>query len=626
MPVPGTAGRVLVVNLTTRETNLEHLEDRLYLNYLGGYGLASYLLYTREPAGVDPLGPDNMLGFFTGLLTGTGGITSNRYVVAAKSPKTGGWGDANSGGTFGPTMKAAGLDGILITGQSPTPVYLLCDGRKAEVLPADDWWGLDTAETDDRVAQRHGPNAREACIGPAGEKMSLLSCVINEKHRAAGRSGLGAVMGSKRLKAVVVVGDGKLDVPIADAGAYKRAIAEHRDFLKTQPRWTIMRQYGTCGSMAGLVAKGDTPIKNWAGVAERDFPNVKRISDDAVIALEKKKYACWRCPLACGGLTEVAEGPFAAAGHKPEYETLGAFGAMCLNDDLASIHLANDLCNRAGLDTIGTGATVAFAIECFENGLIGLGDTGGIELRWGSAEAIVAITRAIAAREGFGAVLADGTRRAAERIGQGAERFAMHVGGEELPMHDPRLVPGAATSYKMDATPGRHTQISTWILELGTGPPGLVEQPQPQHHYPGKGKAHARINNYFHAAQSAGMCMFGLLALKPSVLTDSLTCVTGHPFTLDDVLTRGARIAALRTAFNHREGVRNLDFQLPDRVIGHPPLDSGPTAGRTVDVDSQVRDYLEAMGWDPATGAPTEATLRELGLDFVAAELYPATR
>ena len=624
MAVPGTTGRILIVDLTSGTTRFERPDDEVYLTYLGGYGLGSYLLYRSQAAVADPLGPDNTLGFFCGMLTGTGGITSNRYVVVAKSPKTGGWGDANSGGSFGPAMKAAGLDGIVIAGQSPTPVHLVYRDGKAEILPADEWWGLDTAEIDERVAEAYGPNARAACIGPAGERMSLLSCVINEKYRAAGRSGLGAVMGSKRLKAVVVVGPAKLEIPIADAEGYKRAMAEHREFLKTQPRYTIMRQYGTCGSMAGLVAKGDTPIRNWSGVGERDFPTAKQISDDAVIALETKKYACWRCPMACGGLTEVSEGPFAASGHKPEYETLGAFGSMCLNGDLASIHLCNDLCNRFGMDTISTGATVAFAIECFDNGLITPDDIGGIELRWGNAEAIVEITKVIGKREGFGAVLADGTKKAAERIGKGAEQYAMQVGGEEFPMHDPRLVPGAATSYKMDATPGRHTQISTWILELGTGPPDLVEQPQPQHHYPGKGKAHARINNYFHAAQSAGMCMFALLSLKPSALTDSLTCVTGREFMLDDVLTRGARIAALRTAFNHREGVRNIDFQLPDRVIGRPPLDAGPTAGRTVDVDVQVADYLEAMGWDIETGAPTKETLTQLGLDFVAEDLYPA--
>ena len=620
MSVPGTTGKILLVDLTSQTTKIEEPADELYLKFLGGYGLGAYYLYKMQRPGVDPLGPENTLGFFTGLMTGTAGITTNRYIVVAKSPKTGGWGDANSGGTFGPAMKTAGFDGILFTGQSDRPVYLAVSQGKAELLPADELWGLDTTETEDRLIETHGPDAHTACIGPAGERMSLLSCIINDRGRAAGRSGLGAVMGSKRLKAVVLL-DGIKEVPVADPDGMKDAMRRHRDFLKEQPRWKVMRQYGTCGSMAGLAMKGDSPTKNWSGTAEIDFPTVDRISDDRVIALEHKKYACWRCPMACGGLTRVEEGPFPSDGHKPEYETLGVFGSMCLNDNLESIVLCNDLCNRAGLDTIGTGGTVAFAIECFENGLIDANDTGGLELRWGNAEAIVELTRAIGRREGFGEVLADGVMRAAERIGKGADQYAIHVGGEELPMHDPRRVPSAATTYKMDATPGRHTQVSTWISELGAGPPELVEQPQPQHHYPGKGEMHARMNNFFHVGQSAGMCMFILLTLRPDGLCDSLSHVTGTKFTLDDVLTTGRRIATLRTAFNLREGIRNIDIKVPDRVLGIPPLPKGPTAGCSVELDIQVEDYLRAMGWDTKTGIPTQETLKQLGLDFVADDL-----
>ena len=342
MPVPGTAGNILMVDLASGTTRLEQPDDELYLTYLGGYGLGAYYLYRMQPPGVDPLGPQNTLGFFAGLLTGTGGITANRYMVVAKSPKTGGWGDANSGGTFGPAMKAAGLDGILITGVSPSPVRLVFAGGKAEIARADDWWGLDTSVTADRVAEVYGSNARAAVIGPAGEKVSLLACIVNDKGRTAGRSGLGAVMGSKKLKAVVIVGSGKFEIPVADAEGYKQSMRAHHEFLKTRPRYQGMRQYGTCGSMAGLARKGDTPIKNWQGTAEADFDTVEKISDDAVLAIERKKYACWRCPMACGGLTEVQEGPFAGTGHKPEYETLGAFGSMCLNDDLASINLRSE--------------------------------------------------------------------------------------------------------------------------------------------------------------------------------------------------------------------------------------------------------------------------------------------
>ena len=623
MSIPGTTGRILTVDLRTGQTGIEQPPDEAYLDYLGGYGLGAYYLWQMVPRGADPLGPDNVLGFFAGLLTGTKGITSNRYIVVAKSPKTGGFGDANSGGYFGPALKAAGLDGILLTGASPAPVRLVWRDGAAELVPADDWWGLETGETDDRVRELYGTKAKAAVIGPAGERLSLLSCIVNDKYRAAARSGLGAVMGSKRLKAVVIAGDVKTDLHVADPDGYTEAIARHREFLKTRPRWDVMRRYGTSGNMAGLTAKGDTPVKNWSSTAEQDFPpeKVAKISDDAVIAVETKKYACWRCPIACGGITVVKEGPYASEGHKPEYETLGAFGSMCLNNDLGSINLANDICNRQGLDTIGTGGTVAFAMECFERGLIGPEDTGGMDLSWGSAEAVVELTRLIALREGIGSVLADGVKRAAETIGSGAAEFAIHVGGEELPMHDPRLVPGAATSYKMDATPGRHTQISSWILELGAGPPDLVQQPLPQEHYPGKGAQHARIHNYFHASQAAGLCIFATLTLQPSSMTDSLTCVTGHRFTLDDVIDCGARIAALRISFNLREGVRNVDLAFPDRVVGRPPLERGPTAGRTVQVDAQVEDYLEAVGWD-SNGMPTKETLEKLRLGFVVDDLY----
>ena len=620
MAVPAAAGKILLVDLDNGETRFDRPSDDLYLTYLGGYGLGAYYLYKMQRPGADPLGPENVLGFFTGLLTGTTGITSNRYVVVAKSPKTGGWGDANSGGTFGPAMKTAGVDAIIFTGASQQPVYLLLKEGKAELLPADELWGLDTNQTEDRMEQLHGKNAHIASIGPAGEQLSLLAAIINDRGRAAARSGLGAVMGSKKLKALVMA-DGVKIMPMADPEGMKKSMSEHREFLMSQPRYESMNTYGTAGAMAGLAAKGDTPMKNWGGVAEVDFPNVGHISDDAVVKYSLKKYACWRCPIACGGISKVDAGPFAVEGHKPEYETLGSFGSMCLNDNVESIILCNDLCNRLGLDTIGAGTTIAFAIECFENGLIGPEDTGGVELRWGNAAAIVETLRLIGRREGFGALLADGAKLAAERIGKGAGQFAMHVGGEELPMHDPRRAPSIATTYKIDATPGRHTQMSTWISELGGGPPGLVEAPQPLEPYQGKGKLHARMNNFFHTMSSSGMCMLGMLSLKPESVSDSLTHTTGHSFTLDDVLTAGARIAALRTAFNLREGVRNIELEVPDRVLGKPPLPQGPTAGFTVDEATHTEDYLSAMGWDPKTGVPRQQTLIELGLDFVAKDL-----
>ncbi len=408
---------------------------------------------------------------------------------------------------------------------------------------------------------------------------------------------------------------------MADPEGMKQSIAKHREFMREQGFFGVLHQYGTAGLTASSCVSADTPIKNWAGVPD-DFPTAGKISDDAVMAIQKKKYACWRCPIGCGGETVIDEGPFRSSTHKPEYETLGAFGTMCLNDDLASIHLCNEICNRQGLDTISTACTVAFAIECYENGLITDADTGGIRLTWGNAEAIVAMTRAIADGTGFGKVLGDGAKVAAERIGKGAEKYAIHIGGEEVPMHDPRLNPGLATSYKMDATPGRHTQMSAWTVEGGFAPPGLYDKEIDKYAYHGKGEAHATVSNNFHAASSAGMCMFGWCVLKPDALIESLTCTTGHRYTLDEVQKIGARIAALRIAFNLREGVRNVDIEVPGRVIGSPPLESGPLKGVTVDLDVQVKDYLTAMGWDPQTGVPTAQTLAGLGLDDVAADLH----
>jgi aldehyde:ferredoxin oxidoreductase len=618
MAVAGTMGKILMVDLTQQTISVETPSDETYLRYFGGYGLGAYYLYKLQKPGVDALGPESHLGFFTGVLTGTPALSGNRYVVVGKSPKTGTWGDANSGGTFGPIMKAAGFDGVIFRGISAKPVYLLLDHGRAQLVPADAWWGLDTNDLEDQVKQPYGKQAGLACIGPAGERMSLLAAVINDKGRAAARSGLGAVMGSKRLKAIVAVGDAP--ITMVDPEGMKQAVAKYREGMKEQGMFKVLSRYGTAGITAGSCASGDTPIKNWGGSPD-DFPGVEQISDDEVLSIQEKKYACWRCSIACGGETKIEHGPFKSDTHKPEYETLGAFGTMCLNDNLASINICNEICNRQGLDTISTACTIAFAIECYENGIITDQDTGGIQLKWGNADAIVQITRQIGDGVGFGKVLADGSKLAAERIGRGAEQYAMQIQGEEVPMHDPRLNPGLATSYKMDATPARHTQLSAWTAEAQFAPPGLITEPVERYKVEGKGRMYQKVAAHHHAATSAGLCMFAWVCLPPQCLPDMLTYVTGHKFTIDDVEKAGNRIAALRIAFNLREGVHNVDFKIPGRVIGKPPLEKGPLAGVTIDADRQVHDFLEAMGWDTKTGVPKKDTLMALDLDFVAADL-----
>ena len=612
MSLPGTMGKILFVDLTTGTMTEETPPDEFYKDYLGGYGFGAHYLFQRQKPGVDALGPDNMLGFLTGVLTGAPGISTNRFTVVAKSPKTGTWGDANCGGWFGPALKRAGFDGVMFTGQSQQPVYLLCQDGEAKLLPADEWWGLDTNVTEEKAKALYGKTAQIATIGASGENKRLLACIINDLGRAAGRSGLGAVMGAKNLKAIVAVGGAKPQ--LADPDGFKAKVREYREIMKQQPFYGALHEYGTGGGTATCVATGDAGIKNWAGSVE-DMPHADNIGGDSLKAIEKRKYACWGCSIACGGRTETGE-PFAADHHKPEYETLGAFGSMCLNDNLASINKANEICNRAGLDTISTGCTIAFAIECFENGLITTEDTGGVELRWGNPEAVVRMTELIARDEGFGAVLADGAKVAAERIGKGAEQYAMHVGGEEIPMHDPRLNPSLGVTYTMDATPARHTQINAWAVEAGFSPPGLDCPPVERYTYSGKGEANRLMSTYFHAVNAAGMCMFTASNLPTQALVDQINLVTGKELTLDDVLTIGHRLATLRIMFNLREGVRNVDVPLPGRMLGTPPLEAGPLEGITIDNDTQVRDYCQAMGWDPETGVPTDETLKSLRLDF----------
>jgi len=620
MAVPGTMGKFLFVDLTTGTVSEETPPDEFYLKYLGGYGIGCDYLFRRQKAGIDPLGPENVLGFITGVLTGTAGINTNRYTLVAKSPKTGTWGDANCGGKFGPAMKQAGVDGIFVTGASDKPVSILLHDGTAQILPAEAWWGLETGQTEDRAREVHGKKVQTACIGPAGERQSLLACVITDKGRAAGRSGLGAVMGSKKLKAVVVLPTGQ--VPVADPDGLKAAVAKYKPTMQDRGWYQALARSGTGGGTVGSIRSADAPIKNWDGVPD-DFTDTRGLDEDKVLGLRKRRYGCWHCAIVCGGRTQTDQGPYAGTGHVPEYETLGAFGPMCLNPDLASITTCNEICNRFGLDTISTGCTIAFAIECFERGLITAEETGGIELRWGCIDAIVAATEQIARGEGFGKVLADGSKVAAERIGKGAEQYAMHVGGEEVPMHDPRLNPSLALVYQMDATPARHTQTNAWCVEQGFAPGGMQEDAYPiqRYEYAGKGEANRDLHAFFHVVNAVGQCQFAACNMPASALVDQINCVTGQAFTLADILTIGNRLATIRIMFNLREGVRNIDLPIPRRMLAQPSDSGGPLAGVEIDEPQQVRDYCTAMGWDPETGIPTPETLRSLGLEFTAPDV-----
>lgn len=618
MDLKGVLGKVAWVDLSKGNVKIEEPQEELYTKYLGGYGLGAYFTFTRQPAKADPLGPDNTLGLVTGPLTGTHAITGNRFTAVGRSPKTGGWGDANCGGRFGPALKQAGLDAIFFKGISEKPIYVLVEDGIVTLHDASDYWGLSCSEVEDKFKDMHGKQAHAAVIGPAGERVSALAAIVNDKGRAAARSGLGMVMGSKRLKGVVVMATGK--VAVADEEKLqdlrKRILKEY--YKEGNPVYEMFHAYGTPGVLESAVLTGDAPIKNWGGWVEH-FQGYSEINADAVVGLQTKPYGCWMCPLACGGHMKVVSGPYAGEGHKPEYETLGSFGTMCLNDNLESICRLNNICNEAGMDTISAGCTVAFAIECYENGVITNYDTGGIELTWGNHEAIVKITEQMAKGEGFGGkVLGDGIAKAVERLGEDAKAFAMECGGEELPMHDPRCTPGLATSFVADATPGRHTQYGSWFVEGNFVPPELGHPEIPDKYiYSGKGESHKYVSSFGHVINSAGLCMFASTVTPATVVPEFLSYAMGKPFTMKELLEIGERIANLRIAFNLREGIRNKEmYRLPERVVGRPPLPDGPTKGITVDDETQLRDYYVAMGWNPETGVPKREVLERLGLDF----------
>ena len=606
----GYMGKLLFVDLTNGTLKEETLDEKLCADFLGGYGIGARILYERMKPGVDPLGPDNLLGFMTGPLTGTPALTSGRYVVVCKSPLTGTWGDANSGGDFGPYMKFAGFDGVFFTGISPKPVYLSLADGKGELLDAGDLWGKDTQDTDDILRERHGErDTRVACIGLSGEKLSRIACVMNDKGRAAGRSGVGAVMGSKKLKAIIAKNTTEIPMVDADAAAQVR-----RDFIpKLNEGGVTLSDYGTAGFTAASARSGDSPTKNWGG-STVDFPNPESISDDAVIAEQERKYGCWRCTISCGGHMKQKPGR-ALISHKPEYETLCMAGSNCLNDDLESIIRVNDISNAYGVDTISMGAVIAFAIECYENEILSEQDTGGLQLRWGNADAIVALAEKIGAREGIGDLLAEGVKRAADKLGKGADAFAVHSQGQELPAHDPKFVPALASTYRMDATPGRHTQGGAgWIM----GDSVMEDTRSDKFSADGFGELQNKAVNMVHVCNASGICLFGYNSYPIQFMVDALRAVTGKEYTVDELVTLGERIATMRHMFNLREGLNPLEFEVNGRSIGKPPVKDGPVGGVLIDEDALIQDYLRAMDWDPKTTRPSDAKLAALGLAGIA--------
>ncbi|MFX0070914.1 MAG: aldehyde ferredoxin oxidoreductase family protein [Candidatus Hermodarchaeota archaeon] len=652
----GFYGKILWIDLKNNSFKEEQLSNEIYREFLGGYGLACKLIYDNTKPKYEPLGSESIFGFFPGLLTGTPAPFSGRYMVAGKSPLTGTWGDANSGGTFGPEIKKCGYDAILIKGKAETPKYVAIIDDNKEIYDASEIWGLDIIEAENKLKKKHGKFIKTAGIGQAGEKLSLIAGVANDKGRIAARSGLGAIMGSKNLKMLVLKGKNRVDYHnrdefikyikmYNDSSSLKEPGFLTKRVLNVVPKMakmirrfnmdmggspSLMRQvwhrFGTSSGNTLCAEIGDSPIKNWSGIGMYDYPYEisKDISAREIEKYKIKEYGCFSCPVQCGGILKVPELNLEET-HLPEYETCAAFGGMLLNHDLMSIFEINELCNRAAIDTISTGGTVAFAIECYENGILTKKDIDGLDLNWGNSRAIVELVKKIIKREGIGDLLADGSKIAAERIGNGSDKFAIHALGQEPGMHNPRHFPSLGMSYAFDPTPGRHTTASIDLIAGMRDPEtylkGLKLPEKWREDMLEKAKAQKIINGMYQCVSCLGLCnMSAYFGQYP--LIELIESLTNWKFTIEDLVETGLRIQTLRQAFTLREGVNIASNELNSRIYGDPPDDKGPKQGITIDYRNFYKLVCQEYGWNSENGYPLKDTLKTLNLEHVINDLY----
>ncbi len=591
----GYMGKILRVDLTAGTVWDEPLNEAYAREFVGGSGLAARYAYDMVTADTDPLGAENPLIFMTGPLVGTAMPSAGRYSVGALSPATGLWGEANSGGFFGPELRFAGYDGIIITGKSACPVWLSIIEGEATLYEAADVWGLDSYTTQKCVRELMGESrARVACIGPAGENLAAMAAVMNDHGRAAGRTGMGAVMGAKKLKAIGV--RGKARVPVADAQTLnalaKAIIAGVEDDMAA----ASIRMAGTAGYVDMALMYGDMPIRYYQQGTWDEGSNLSGIL--MLDNYQNRTLACYRCPIACGRETRAPSyGVDKVDG--PEYETLGALGSLVLIADLEAVIYAGHLCNLYGLDTISAGATIALACELFARGLLTSADTGGLEIHYGDAAMVHRLLEMMARREGFGALLADGSYALAKRFG--APELAAVVNKLEVPMHDPRAFSAMAAIYALSPRGACHMQGDMYGVDTGQGPayelgitPGERFEVSEE-----KGRIAARQQAWRTLYNALTLCQFQ----NPGVerLLAALNAVTGWGLTQDDLLPLGKRILALKRRLNLRRGLTRAAERLPDLLL--QPLDGG-TEGNVPDLEPLLAGAYAEYGWDLETGVP----------------------
>ncbi|MEM1997037.1 MAG: aldehyde ferredoxin oxidoreductase family protein [Candidatus Bathyarchaeia archaeon] len=613
--VGGYAGKIVEVNLSNGRVKEENLDLSLARRLIGCLGISSKIMLEMVDRDVEPLSPENKLIFATGVLTGSNAPAACKSIIVSRSPLTNIWGESIFSANSGIELKRAGYDMLLVDGKAEKPVYLWIHDGGIEIRDASGIWGMDTFTACESIKKDLGERkAAVASIGPAGERLVRLASIISDNGRAAGRCGLGAVMGSKNLKAIAVLGSRRIDVanPEALAGLSREIVEIVKDRMKA------FTEYGTSRGVVAFEEMGNLPIKNWT---MGRFPGAEKISGMkmAETILSDRK-SCFSCPVACGRYVKISEGPYAPLeGYGPEYETIAALGSLCMNDNLEAIAKANDLCNRFGLDTISVGATIAFAMECYEKGIVTKEDTGGVELRWGDPDAIIKMVVLIGRREGFGAILGEGVKRAAEIIGKGAERYAMHVKGLEIPMHNPYRFKEMGLQYAVSERGACHLRGLSMLPSRGILLPDIGFN-EKLDGFAIEGKAHVVkvMQDVCRVVDALGICkfvyLFGGVPLRKIV--QLYTAVTGWETTLEDLLRAGERIWMLQRLFNVRMGVSRKDDTLPRRFLEEPMVD-GAAKGQTVNLEPMLEEYYVERGLD-CEGRPRREKLLELGLDFTA--------
>ncbi len=620
----GYLGKIIRIDLTDGSIKIEEPNDIFYRTYMGGKGfIAHYLLKELKP-GIDPLSEDNKLIIAAGILTGLSVAGVPRFAVGAKSPLTGGYGQSEAGGFWGPELKKAGFDGLIIEGKADKPVYIYIKDGQIEIKDAGHVWGKETGETQEILFKEVGDKTIKVLqIGPAGENLVKYACILNGLKHANGRNGLGAVMGSKNLKAVVVKGNKK--IPVHDNEKISEISKSFLSYYMENPLTRGLYEYGTPAGVMGNNAGGILPTRNFN---DGEFQNAEKISAQVMVdTMLKKRVGCYACAVRCKRKVEIQSDDISVDGKYggPEYETVAAFGSLCENDDLEVIAKANELCNRLGIDTISTGMSIAFAMECYENGIISQKELDGIDLSFGNKKSILEIIEKIARREGIGDVLAEGSEAAARKFGNGADKFVLCVKGQELAMHEPRGKVGVGIGYAVCETGADHMVIGHDSLFGKKGftldsvkPFGIIEPVDALDLSWKKVRAFVYLQRWWSFFNMTGICDFVPVprgAMPAEDVVALVKAATGWETSLWELMIAGERAINMARLFNLREGFTSEDDTLPDRLF--EGLKNGRLEGNSIsreEFKEAISIYYSMMGWNEE-GVPTKGKLLELNIE-----------